>query len=168
VSRWAGTLAVTTPSDTEVVMERNFDAPRHLVFAALSRCDLLRRWLGADGWQLVECAIDLRVGGSWRFVSYDASGAAMGHAGTYTEVVPPERLAYTESYDDSWFPGEALVTHRLSERAGTTTLRTTLRFTSVEVRDAVLRSPMRGGVTHGYDRLAAVLSSLSPSAIDRE
>ena len=167
MSRWAGTLAVTTPSDTEVVMERRFDAPRHLVFAALTRCDLLRRWLGADGWHLVECTVDLRVGGAWRFVSHGADGATMGHAGAYTEVVPPERLAYTEAYDDSWFPGEALVTHRLSERAGTTTLRTTMRFASADARDAVLRSPMRAGVTHGYDRLAALLPTLSPTALDR-
>jgi len=158
VSRWAGTLDVTLPSPTEVVLTRRFEAPRRLVFAALSRCDLLRRWLGADGWQLDECAVDLRVGGAWRFVSHDAGGAPMAHGGTYTVVEPPDRLAYTESYDDSWVPGEALVTHRLSERAGTTTLRTTIRYASAEARDAVLASPMRTGVTQGYDRLATLLA----------
>jgi uncharacterized protein YndB with AHSA1/START domain len=74
-------------------------------------------------------------------------------------------LAYTEAYDDSWFPGEALVTHRLAERAGTTTLHTTMRFTSTEVRDAVLRSPMRTGVTQGYDRLAAELPALATAPV---
>jgi uncharacterized protein YndB with AHSA1/START domain len=143
------------------VLTRAFDAPRRLVFDALTRPELLRRWFGADGWNLVDCEVDLRVGGRWRFVSRGPEGALMGHGGVYREVVPPERLVYTESYDDQWFPGESLVTAVLTERADgaapVTTLTTTLRFSSREVRDHVLRTPMERGVGESYDRLARLL-----------
>ncbi len=159
----SGTRAVTVraPRPTEIVLTRVFDAPRRLVFDALTRPELLRRWFGADGWQLVDCEIDLRVGGQWRFVSCGPEGAVMGHGGEYREIVPPERLVYTESYDDQWFPGESLVTVELTEpdRAAprTTRLTTMLRFPSREVRDHVLGTPMERGVGESYDRLARLL-----------
>ena len=109
---------VHAPSDTEITLTRAFDAPRRLVFDALTKPELLRRWFGADGWELVDCEIDLRVGGRWRFVSVGPGGAEMGHSGEYREIVPPERLVYTETYDDQWFPGTALVTAELSELTG--------------------------------------------------
>src|SRR5690606_5847420 len=102
-------LRVTTPTDTQIVMARAFDAPRHLVFAALTEPDLLKRWLGARGWNVVDCSRDLRPGGAWRCLSRGPGGATMGHGGVYREIEPPSRLVYTESYDDQWVPDEALV-----------------------------------------------------------
>ena len=170
-------LVVTTPTDTQVVLTRRFAAPRRLVFAALTRPDLLKRWLGAQGWHLVEAQVDLRVGGAWRFVSRGPGGAAMGHGGEYRVVDPPARLVYTESYDDQWYPGEALVEAVLtgaasdesdeggqsdesdeSDEGGATVLTTTLTYPSRQVRDHVTRTPMERGVGDGYRRLDAVLA----------
>ncbi len=154
-------VTVRAPRPTEIVLTRVFDAPRRLVFDALTRPDLLRRWFGADGWDLVDCEVDLRVGGRWRFVSVGPGGAEMGHGGVYREVVPPERLVYTETYDDQWFPGESLVTAELREHGVTTTLTTTLWFPSRQVRDQVLSSPMERGVGESYDRLARLLRAVA-------
>ena len=162
-------LQVTTPTDTEIVLTRTFAARRHLVFAALTTPDLLKRWLGAHGWHLVDCDIDLRVGGAWRFVSRGPGGATMGHGGVYREVVPPERLVYTESYDDQWYPGKALVTAVLTETETDvvaddgyrTTLTTTLTYPSRDVRDTAARSPMERGVGESYARLDRVLADLA-------
>ncbi|WP_158887244.1 SRPBCC family protein [Amycolatopsis anabasis] len=152
------TVRVTTPSETEIVLTRGFDAPRRLVFDAWTKPELLRQWFGARGWHLVVCEIDLRVGGAWRFVSRGPGGADMGHGGVYREISAPDRLVYTESYDDQWFPGEALVTTVLTEDGGRTTMTSTLLFPSREVRDLVLASPMERGVGEGYDRLAELLA----------
>jgi uncharacterized protein YndB with AHSA1/START domain len=152
------TVAVTTPSDGEIVMARTFDAARGLVFDALTKPELLKRWHGARGWFLVDCEIDLRVGGAWRFVSRGPLGMKMGHSGVYREVSPPDRLVYTESFDDHWYPGESLVTVVLVEQDGKTTMTTTLLFPSREVRDLVLASPMKRGVGESYDLLDLVFA----------
>lgn len=153
------TLQVTTPTEREIVLTRSFDAPRRLVFDALTKPELLKRWYGARGWNLVVCEIDLRVGGSWRYVSRGPDGTDMGHGGVYREIVPAERLVFTETYDDQWTEGEALVTTVLAEHAGRTTMTTTVRYGSREIRDLVLTSPMERGVGESYDRLAELLSA---------
>lgn len=157
--RRAGTVKVTTPTDTEIVLTREFDAPRQLIFDAWTRPELLERWYGARGWDLVVCQVDLRVGGSWRFVWRGPDGTDMGARGIYREIVPPDRLTYTESFDDHWYPGESLVSHVLGEHDGRTTLTSTLRYASREVRDLVIESPMERGVAEGYDRLDELLVS---------
>jgi uncharacterized protein YndB with AHSA1/START domain len=153
----SGALVVTTPTDREIVLTRAFDAPRRLLFDALTRPDLLRRWFGARGWNLVVCEVDLRVGGAWRFVSRGPDGTDMGHGGVYREVLPPHRLVYTELFDDQSYPGESLVTHVLAERDGRTTLTSTVLYASREGRDIVLSYPMERGVAEAYDRLAELL-----------
>jgi len=91
------TLKVTTPSDREIVMTRVFDAPRHLVFEALSKPELVKQWLlGPPGWTMPVCEVDLRVGGAYRFLWRGPDGAEMGSRGVFREVVPPERLVATE------------------------------------------------------------------------
>lgn len=152
-------LTVTVLGSREIVLTRSFDAPRPLVFDALTRPELLKRWFGARGWNLVECEVDLRVGGVWRYVSVGPDGERMGQGGTYLEVVAPERLVYTEIYVDQSFPGESLITARLSERGGRTTLRSTVRFPSTSVRDLVLSRPMERGLGESYERLDAVLAA---------
>lgn len=160
-------LQVTAPGDREIVMSRPFDAPAGLVFDALTTPHLLARWYGARGWRLVDCTVDLRVGGRWRFVSRGTDGAEMAQSGTYREVERASRLAYTEVFDDQSYPGETLVAHSLTEAAGTTTLTSHLLYPSPEAREITLRYPMTRGVGQSYERLDAALSELTHSGADQ-
>ena len=155
-----GKLQVSTPSDREIAMTRVFDAPRSMVFDAWTKPELLTRWLGVrGGWTFAICQVDLRVGGSYRFVWRGPNGAEMGMGGVYREVMPPDRLVATEKFDESWYEGEALDTTTFVERDGKTTATTTVRYASREVRDGVLKSPMERGVAESYDKLDEVLAS---------
>jgi uncharacterized protein YndB with AHSA1/START domain len=150
------TVKVTTPTDTDVVVTRQFDAPRAMVFDALTQPDLLRRWYGPEGWSLDVCDIDLKVGGKWRFVVRRPDGKAIGQKGVYQEVVRPERIVHTESWED-WDPGETLVTVVLTEEGGKTTLTTNMRFPSREVRDVIVKNGLDKNLNQTYDKLAEVL-----------
>jgi uncharacterized protein YndB with AHSA1/START domain len=155
-----GALQVTTPSDREIAMTRAFDAPRSLVFDAWTKPELLTRWLGVrGGWTFAICQVDLRVGGTYRFVWRGPDGREMGMGGVYREVVRPERLVATEKFDESWYEGDALDTTVLVEKGGKTTVTTTVLYASREVRDAVLKTPMARGVAESYDKLDEVLAS---------
>jgi uncharacterized protein YndB with AHSA1/START domain len=151
-------VEVTTPTDREIVLARYFAAPPDLVFAALTTPDLLRRWYGARGWNLVSCQIDLRVGGAWRFVSEGPTGERMVQSGVYRVVDAPRLLVGTERFDDQSYEGESIVTHHLVERDGGTKLTTTVRYASRTARDTVLRYPMARGVGESYERLDVVLA----------
>jgi uncharacterized protein YndB with AHSA1/START domain len=158
----AGTLKVTTPTDREIVLTRVFDAPRRLVFDALTKPELLKRWLvGPPGWSMVVCEIDLKVGGSYRYAWRNADGTEMGMHGVYREIIPPERIVNTETFDFGCDAqsGEAVGTAILTERDGRTTLTTTVLYPSKEARDATIASGMEHGVAAGYDRLAEILAS---------
>jgi uncharacterized protein YndB with AHSA1/START domain len=157
-----GTLKLTTRGDREIVMTRIFDAPRGRVFDALTRPELIKRWLlGPDGWSLPVCDIDLRVGGSFRYVwRNDKSGTEMGMRGVFREIVPPERLVHTEVFDEAWYPGEALITTVLTEQGGKTALTATLGYESRQARDVVFKSPMESGVARSYERLDELWTSL--------
>jgi uncharacterized protein YndB with AHSA1/START domain len=155
-----GKLQVTTPSEREIAMTRIFDAPRSLVFDAWTKPELLKRWLGVrGGWTFAVCEVDLRVGGSYRFVWRGPTGAEMGMGGVYREIVRPERLVATEKFDEPWYEGDALDTTTFVERGGKTTATTTVRYASQEVRDAVLKTPMLTGVAESYDKMAEELAS---------
>jgi uncharacterized protein YndB with AHSA1/START domain/effector-binding domain-containing protein len=155
-----GALTITLPSDREIAMTRAFDAPRRLVWDAYTKPELMKRWGGGPpGWDLVVCEIDLRVGGSWRWVIAGPNGEKMGLGGVYQEIAPRERLVSTEKFDQPWYEGEATSRIDLAERAGKTTLTLTVQYASQKVRDAVLATPMAEGVAAGYDRLAEVLDA---------
>jgi len=157
-----GTLQVTTPSEREIAMSRVFDAPRSLVFDAWTKPELLKRWLGVRaGWSMAVCEVDLKVGGAYRFVWRSSDGTEMGMGGVYREIVRPERLVATESFDDPWYPGEAVDTTVMVEENGKTRVTTTVLYESQEIRDAVLESPMERGVAESYDKLADVLASIA-------
>jgi uncharacterized protein YndB with AHSA1/START domain len=159
-----GTLTVTTPSDREIAMTRVFDAPRHLVWDAMTKPDLVKRWLGVhNGWTLHVCEIDLRVGGAYRYVWHGPNGEVMGMAGVYREILRPERIVSTEKFDQAWYQGDAEGTLILVEHNGRTTLTLTVAYESREVRDGVLKSPMKEGVAAGYDALDGVLASVAAS-----
>jgi uncharacterized protein YndB with AHSA1/START domain len=153
-----GTLKVTTPSDREIVLTRVFDAPRRLVYQAFTTPELLKRWLGPRGWSLVACDMDLRAGGAYRFVGRGTEGRDLGWGGIYREIVPPERIVHTESFDG--YPGESLVTAVWAEHAGKTTLTLTILYESKEIRDAVVKSGLEHGAAESYDRLAELLPSM--------
>ena len=162
-----GNLQVTTPSDREIAMTRVFDAPRHLVFEALTRPELLQRWLlGPPGWSMPVCEVDLKVGGAYRYVwRSDDGGREFGSHGVFREVLPPERFVATEKMDG--FEGESLVTNSLAEQGGRTTLTLTMRFDSKEARDGALNSGMEKGVAISYDRLDEVLASMPAQEVGK-
>jgi uncharacterized protein YndB with AHSA1/START domain len=151
------TLKLTTPTDREISWTRVFDAKPDLVFEALTRPELLRRWLlGPEGWTMIVCEVDLRVGGAYRFVWSHPDNGRMGMGGIYREIVRSERIVNTEVYDD--YPGEAVGTVVLVEQHGTTILTGTMLYESRETRDAALRTNMAEGMTASYNRLASVLA----------
>lgn len=156
----AGKLKIAAKGDREVVMTREFQAPQQMVFDAWTKPELLRRWLGGpSGWTMTVCAIDLKVGGNYRYEWTHENGQKMGMGGVYREVVPHERLVATEAFDQAWYPGSAVVTTILTEKNGTTTAETTVTYSSNEARDTVLRSPMESGVAASYDRLEKLLET---------
>src|SRR5258708_6030721 len=158
----SGTFKVTTPTDLAIAMTRVFNAPRRLVFDALTKPELVRQWLlGPPGWSMPVCEIDLRVGGKYRYVwRRDSDGTDMGMGGVYREIAAPERIVATEKFDQAWYSGEAVGTAVLVEQGGKTTLTQTVLYESKETRDAVLKSPMETGVAASHDRLAGVLASM--------
>ena len=155
-----GALEISTPTDRDILMTRTFDAPRTMVWDALTKPELVRRWLGAlEGWTMAVCDIDLRVGGRYRYLWRNAGGAELGMGGEYREVVHPERIVNTEKFDQAWYPGEAVGTAVLTEQGGRTTLATTVRYESKAARDTAIATPMAEGVAKSYDKLEAVLAS---------
>jgi uncharacterized protein YndB with AHSA1/START domain len=156
------TLDVATPSDLEIVMTRKFDAPRHLVWDALTKPELIRRWFYApEGWTMTVCEGDAKVGGAFRWAWNGPDGKpALAIWGVNREVIPPEKIVHTESMamGDGVPLGELVATVALTERDGKTELRMTLLFPSKEARDGALASGMERGVAAGYDRLDEILA----------
>jgi uncharacterized protein YndB with AHSA1/START domain len=154
------TLKVTTPTDREIVLTRSFDAPRRFVWNAMSKPELLKRWLfGPPGWTMTVCDDDARVGGTFHWAWSGPGGEAMSMRGVYREVVPPERIVRTESFEfgcDAQM-GEQLATLVLTEAGGKTTLTLTVLYPSKEARDGAIASGMEKGVGAGYDRLDELL-----------
>ena len=159
-------LQVVAKGDREIVITRDFDAPRTLVFDAMTKPELVRRWLGVfGGWTLPVCEIDLRVGGSYRYQWHGPNGERMGMRGVYREIIRPDRIVSTEQFDESWYPGGAVGTAVFAERGGRTTVTTTVRYDSREARDAVMKSPMETGLAAGYQALDSVLASAAPEGV---
>ena len=157
------TFTVTTPSDQEIRMTRLFDAPRHLVFEAMTKPEHVKRWWGClgDGYSVPVCEIDLRIGGRWRFVNRHPKGEAAFH-GEYREVTPPGRVVFTEIFED--FPDVvSVVTAELSDEGGKTRLTATVRYPSTEVRDMVMSTGMSTGAGISYDRLEDLVAELQRS-----
>jgi len=153
-------LNITANGEQGIVITRAFNAPRQLVFDAFTKPELVKQWLtGPPGWSMPICEIDLRVGGKYRWVWRHTNGTDMGMGGVYREIVPPQRIVSTEKFDEAWYPGEALGTIALVEQSGKTILTQTIQYESREARDSVLKSPMEGGMTLGYNRLEEILAA---------
>ena len=158
------TFTVTTPSDQEIRMTRLFDAPRHLVFEAMTRPEHVKRWWGClgDGYSVPVCEIDFRVGGRWRFVNRHPKGEAAFH-GEYREINPPSRVVFTEIFEE--FPDVvSVVTTELADENGKTRLTATVSYPSKDVRDMVIGSGMAKGAGISYDRLEDVVARLKTGA----
>jgi uncharacterized protein YndB with AHSA1/START domain len=158
------TFKLMTPSDREIQITRLFDAPRHLVFAAMTKPEHVRRWWGNldDRYSVPVCEIDLRVGGAWRFVGRGPEGQYPAFYGVYREIDAPERLVYTEIFEP--YPDvESVVTQTLTEEGGKTRLTVTSLYPSLEVRDMVLKTGMEKGAALSYDRLDDVARELQRS-----
>jgi uncharacterized protein YndB with AHSA1/START domain len=143
-----------------IVITRTFDAPRALVFRALTDPALIPHWWGPRRHTTTVDVMDARPGGAWRFVSRDAEGNVFAFRGVYREVVPPARVVYTFEYEG--MPGYvSLETVELEERDGRTTVTNTVAFHTVEDRDGMLASGMESGATESMDRLGELLITLS-------
>jgi len=151
-------LTVTTPSDREVTLTRQFNAPRALVFDALTKPELVKRWMFGAGASMPVCEIDLRVGGSFRFVWRNPDGSEMAMNGVYREIARPERIVNTQRLETAWLPGEFLLTTTLTESGGKTAFTATTLYDSQETRDKILKSGMESGASAGYDRLEQMLA----------
>lgn len=151
---------VSTPSDSAIRMTRLFDAPRHLVFEAMSRPEHIKQWWGrlGEGYSVPVCEVDLRVGGKWKFVNRHPKGEAVFY-GEYREVQPPGRIVFTEIFAD--FPDSvSVVTAVLTEEGRKTRLTVTADYGSQQVRDIVQSTGMTRGAAISYDRLEDLLATL--------
>jgi uncharacterized protein YndB with AHSA1/START domain len=160
----ASATAITTPTDREIVITRVFDAPRDAVWEAMSRPDLLKRWLmGPPGWSMTACENDLRVGGTYRHVWRNTEGVEMAMHGIYREVDAPCRCVRTEIFEFGCpaQSAEQLATAVLDEQSGRTTLTITVLYPNQQARDATIASGMERGVTASHDRLAELLAQPS-------
>jgi uncharacterized protein YndB with AHSA1/START domain len=155
-----GSAVVTLPTDTQILITRDFDAPRHLVYRAFTTPDLIRRWWSAKRGDVTVAEVDLRVGGRWRFAMRTHQGFDVAFHGDYREIVPNERLVYTEVFE-AMPEGEALNTVALAETDGRTRLTILVDHASKEVRDMVLETGMEDGLQDALDLLEEVSISLA-------
>jgi uncharacterized protein YndB with AHSA1/START domain len=150
---------VTLPADDQILITREFDAPRHLVFKAYTTPELVRRWWHANRGEMTLCEIDLRVGGKWRYLMTAGSGPEVGFHGEYREIVPDERIVSTEVYEG--MPNaEALDTVTFTGTGDRTTLTILVQHASREDRDAHINSGMEAGLQDALDLLEQTANSL--------
>ncbi len=157
------TRLVSLPSDLEIALTRSFAAPAQLVFECLTKPEHIALWLGRPGDTMPICEVDLRVGGTWRYVWHLREGGEMGMSGEYREIEAPSHIVTTEAFDEPFFEvmgAGTLNTTTFVERDGRTTLTITTRYKSREARDTALQTGMEDGVNVGFERLAELLKSL--------
>jgi len=155
----SGTAKVTLPEDEQILITRDFDAPRHLVYRAWTTPELVRRWWSGNRGEMTVAEIDLRVGGAWRYVMVTDDGLEVAFHGEYREIIPNELIVSTEVYE-GMPEGEALNTVKFTEKDGRTTLTLLVQHASKEARDAHIESGMEGGMQEGMDLLEQVVASL--------
>lgn len=158
----SGTATVTLQGDREIVITREFNAPKHLVYRALTEPELVKRWWNAKRGTVTLCEIDLRVGGSWRYLMVTPDGGEVGFHGEFREIVPDERLVQTEIFE---MPGltdddASLNSCSLDEHDGRTTMTVLIHHVLPEHRDAQIASGMEAGMQDAYDLLEEVAISL--------
>ncbi len=158
------TASVTLPTDEQILITREFDAPKDLVYKAWTSPELVKRWWGAKRGEVTVAEIDLRVGGAWRYVLVGDDGFEVAFHGEYREIVPNERIVSTEVYEGAPHPEgqeEGTVnTATFTEANGRTTLTILVEAPSKEIRDAIIDSGMEEGLQDAMDLLEEVAVSL--------
>ncbi len=158
----SGTAVVTLPTDTQILITREFAAPKHLVYKAWTTPELIKRWWSGGRGEVTTADVDLRVGGTWRYVIVADGGFEVGFHGEYREIVPNELIVATEIYegmpDGNSEP--ALCTHTFTEKDGRTTLMLLTQLASKKDRDAIIDSGMESGMQAGWDILEQIAVSL--------
>ena len=161
----SGSAKLTFPSDTQILITRDFAAPKHLIYQAITTPELVKRWWNAKRGEVTTAEIDLREGGKWRSVMVTPDGFEVAFHGKYREIVPNERIVSTEVYEGVPDPdpeADATVnTITLTETDGRTTMTVLVDCPSPEVRDAIVESGMEAGMQDAYDLLEEVAVSLS-------
>ena len=156
----SGTATVTLPADDQILITREFDAPRHLVFKAYTTPELVRRWWAGKRGEVTSCEIDLRVGGAWRYLMTANGGFEVAFHGEYREIVPDERIVSTEVYEGA--PDSEVVNIvTFTETDGRTTLELLTQCPDQGTRDAIIGSGMEGGMQEGMDLLEQIAIELS-------
>jgi uncharacterized protein YndB with AHSA1/START domain len=157
----SGTATVTLPTDEQILITREFDAPKHLVYKAWTTPELVKRWWNAKRGEVTVAEIELRVGGRWRYVMVTEDGFEVGFHGEYHEIVPNERIVSTEVYEGvPEGAGGTLNTATFTEVGERTTLTILVQAPSKEIRDAIIDSGMEAGMQDAMDLLEQVAISL--------
>jgi uncharacterized protein YndB with AHSA1/START domain len=161
----SGTATVTLPTDEQILITREFDAPKHLVYKAWTTPELVRRWWSGERGEMTVAEIDLRVGGTWRYVMIAEGGFEVAFHGEFREIVPNERIVSTEVFEGLPVADPdadaSLNTLTLTEVGGRTTLSVLVQHKSKEHRDGHINSGMEGGMQEAMDRLEQVAVSLA-------
>jgi len=155
----SGKAVVTLPTDRQILITRDFDAPRHLVYKAWTTPELIKRWWAGDHGEVTSAEVDLRVGGTWRYVMTANEGFEVAFHGEYRDIVTDERIVSTEIFE-GMPDAAALSTNTFVDSGGRTTLTILVQHTSQEDRDAHINSGMEGGMQESMDHLEEVALSL--------
>ena len=156
----SATASVTLPTDEQILITRAFDAPKHLVYRAWTTPELVRRWWSGRRGEMTLVEMDFRVGGAWRYVMNASGGHEVGFHGEYREIVPDERIVWTEVYEGAPEGEPALVTATFEETDGRTTLSLSTQVESKAVRDMIVESGMELGVQEQMEILDEILPTL--------
>jgi len=149
----SGTAVVTLPTDTQILITREFNAPKDLVYRAWTTPDLIKRWWAGDRGEVTVAEIDLRVGGTWRYAMTANGGFEVAFHGEFREIVPNERIVSTDTFEGMPDAGEAVNTISLTEENGRTTLTMLVQYPNREIRDVAINSGMEGGLQEALDDL---------------
>ena len=165
VTTTKGSAVLTLPSDTEILVTREFNAPRHLVWKVLTEPDLIKRWWAGQRGTVTDAVVDLRVGGTWRYVMTADGGFEVAFHGEFREIDAPASMVQTEVFEgmpdgDS---EPSLNHYTLAEHDGRTALTVRTVVSGKEVRDMIIATGMEGGMQEGYDLLEELAVALSPS-----
>jgi len=161
----SGTATVTLPTDEQILITREFDAPRHLVYKAWTTPELVKRWWNAKRGEMTVAEIDLRVGGKWRYAMVTEDGFEVAFHGEYREILPNERIVSTETYEGvpegvSEEDATTVNTATFTEADGRTTVTILVQAPSKTSRDAIVESGMEAGLQDALDLLEEVAVSL--------
>lgn len=159
--RYPDSFQLTTPTNCEIEITRDFHAPIQLVFDGFTKPELVRQWLlGPPGWSMPVCEIDLKVGGTYRYVWRKEGVPDMGMGGVFCEIEVPSRIVVSEKFDEAWYPGEAWNTTTFVQERAVTKATIRLRYQSQEARDIARRSGMEHGMAASLSQFEELLSAL--------